>query len=201
MTATGAGGVLAAADARLVAEGRPFPLPLADLTPVVAGALAGLPRGDWWVPGLRERAGAALRGVDVERVVDPWAGAAPYRVAPALPSPANRALVAVGLAAADPDRAALVHLGVGSLADGAFHEALNLAALLRPTVLFLVAVHPLDGEAPLGRQLAADPEATARAAGVGYTAVAEAREELVASAVRAARAAGGPHLVTVALRR
>lgn len=184
------------ADAALRAAGpRPFPLPIGGLAPAVAGALTALGRGDWWVPGLRERAGGALRGAPTERLLDPRDGARPYKIAPADGSPGLRALVAVGLAAAEPEKAALVHLGVGSAADGAWHEALNLAALLRPNVVFLVAVHPLDGDAPLGPQLAADPCALARAFGLPAVEVDGDDPAAVSAAVAAAKAAGGPHLV------
>ena len=188
------------ADARLgTLAPRPFVLPVGELAPVVAGAVAALGKGDWWVPGLRERTGAVLRGVPVERLTDGFAGARPYKVAAAGGSPALRALVAVGLACADRERGALVHLGIGSLADGAFHEALNLAALLRPTVLFVVAVHPLDGAAPLGRQLAASPLALAEAFGIAAVEVDGTKAADVHKAVKAARKAGGPHLIAARL--
>jgi pyruvate dehydrogenase E1 component alpha subunit len=142
-----------------------------------------------------------LRGVPIERLADGFAGARPYKVAAPGGSPALRALVAVGLAEVDHERAALVHLGIGSAADGAFHEALNLAALLRPTVLFVVAVHPLDGkDAPLGRQLAADPAALAKAFGIATTSVDASDAKAVHAAVKAARKAGGPHLIAARLR-
>jgi pyruvate dehydrogenase E1 component alpha subunit len=178
---------------------RPFALPVGDLAPIVAGAVSALGKGDWWVPGLRERTGAVLRGVPIERLADGFAGARPYKVAAPGGSPALRALVAVGLAEADHERAALVHLGIGSAADGAFHEALNLAALLRPTVLFVVAVHPLDGDAPLGRQLAADVEELAAAFGIPTTSVDASSAKAVHAAVKAARKAGGPHLIAARL--
>jgi TPP-dependent pyruvate/acetoin dehydrogenase alpha subunit len=188
------------ADVRLGSLGpRPFPLPLGELAPLVAGAVSALAKGDWWVPGLRERTGAVLRGVPVERLTDGFAGARPYKVVASGGSPALRALVAVGLACADRERAALVHLGIGSAADGAFHEALNLAALLRPTVLFVVAVHPLDGDAPLGQQLAASPVALADAFGLGAVEVDGTSATAVHKAVEAARKAGGPHLIAARL--
>ena len=189
------------ADERLNAGSpRPFVLPVGELAPIVAGAVSALAKGDWWVPGLRERTGAVLRGVPIERLADGLAGARPYKVAAPGGSPALRALVAVGLADADHERAALVHLGIGSAADGAFHEALNLAALLRPTVLFVVAVHPLHGkDAPLGPQLAADLEALAAAFGVPATSVDATDAKAVHAAVKAARKAKGPHVIAARL--
>lgn len=173
----------------------PFPLPLGRLAPVVAGSLAALSAKDWWVPGLRERVGAVLRDVPLDKLDDPWAGHRPYRVAPVSPTPANRALYAVGLAHADRERAALVHLGIGSTADGAFHEALNLAALLRPTVIFVVAVDPLGPGAPLGTQLAVEPAVLAKAFGLTTQTVDGTSADAVQKAVATALEARGPHLV------
>lgn len=181
------------------AHPKPFPVPVTGLEAVVAGSVLALEREDWWVPGLRERVGAVLRDVPLERIVDGLAGAGPYRVAPPTPSPALRALHAVGLALADRAHAVLVHLGIGSAADGAFHEALNLAALLRPNVLFVVAVHPLGDDAPLGPQLAASVADLARAFGLPATEVDGMDGTAVRDAVAAARSAGGPALIEARL--
>lgn len=175
-----------------------FHVPVTGLEAVVAGALAALSKGDWWVPGMRERAGAVLRGVPESRLGDPVRGAKPYKVAPVCTSPANRALHAVGLAHAS-GRTTLVHLGVGSISDGAFTEALNLAALFAAPVIFLVAVHPLGGDAPVGRQSAASPSALARAYGLSVLEADGSRAESVQAAVAAARSQGGPHLVEAQL--
>ncbi len=188
------------ADAALQAAGpAPFPVPLGSHAPVVAGALAALERSDWWAPGLRERVGAVLRGAPVERLVDASAGARPYRVLPAGPSPALRALEAVGLAAADTERCVLAHVGVGVLGEGRWHEALNLAGLLRPSVIFVLAEHPLGPDAPLSAQTAADPAALAQAHGLGVHTADGSDAAAVRDAVAAARAAGGPHLVIARL--
>jgi TPP-dependent pyruvate/acetoin dehydrogenase alpha subunit len=189
-----------AADAALSDAGpTPFPLPVTGLEAVIAGAVTALGRADWWVPGLRERVGAVLRDAPVERLVDGAAGARPYKVAPPGASPATRALVAVGLADSS-DGCALVHLGIGSASDGALHEALNLAALRDVSVIFLVAVHPLEGEAPLGPQLAASPCALAAAFGIEAVPVDGNSAQAVHDAVAAAREAGGPHLIEARLR-
>jgi pyruvate dehydrogenase E1 component alpha subunit len=187
------------ADAALLAAGAaPFALPVAGLEAVVVGAVRGLSRADWWLPGLRERVGAVLRGVPVERLIDGFTGARPYHVATSAPAPALRALHAVGLALSDPERVVLVHLGIGSVADGAFHEALNLAALHDARVIFLVAVHPLVG-APVPRQTAATPSGLAEAFGV-RTLVVDGRDaESVRSAVEEARTEDGPTVIEARL--
>lgn len=177
---------------------RPFPVPLGRLATVVAGALSGMERGDWWVPGLRERVGGVLREVPLARLVDGLAGARPYRIAPPSPSPALRALHAVGIALAQ-RRPTIVHLGIGSVADGAFAEALNLAALFRAPVVFVVAVDPLCGSAeapsPVGRQSAASPSALAEAYGIPARVVGASSVEAVRSAVHLARSERGPSLI------
>lgn len=177
---------------------QPFHLPIGDLAPIVAGAISGLERGDWWVPGLRERAGAVLRDVPVERLVDGTRGARPYKIAPPSPSPALRALYAVGLALGS-GRCALAHLGIGSVGDGAFTEALNLGALHRAPVIFVVAVHPLSGDAPLGAQSAASPADLARAYGWAVHAIDTTDATSITQAVRAARASGEPTILVADL--
>lgn len=187
-----------AADAQLAAaDVVPFSLPITGLEAVVAGAVLALERGDWWVPGMRERVGAVLRDVPLERLVDGLSGARPYRVAPPTPSPALRALHAVGLALAG--NRVVVHLGIGSAADGAFHEALNLAALRSANVVFLLAVHPLDEDAPVAPQLAAAPASLGAAFGIGTSTVSGSSVGAVQAAVSSALEAGGPHLVVANL--
>lgn len=190
---------LRGADAALLGAGpTPFPLPVTGLEAVVVGAQRGLRRSDWWVPGLRERVGAVLRGVPLERLVDGLSGARPYRVAPPTTSPATRALHAVGLALAAPDRAVLVHLGVGSAADGAFHEALNLAALTGARVIFLVAVMQLEG-APVGAQLAGSVMSLGAAHGIRTTEVDGRDVAAITAAVTEARNADGPTVISAQL--
>ncbi|MEQ1506174.1 MAG: thiamine pyrophosphate-dependent enzyme [Myxococcota bacterium] len=201
MTADDALAAVRDADAALAAlDPTPFPLPVGELAAVVAGAVSALGRGDWWVPSVRERVGAVVRGVPVERLRHGLLGARPFKVAPPGGSPAVRALIAVGLAHADPTGGALVHLGIGSASDGAFHEALNLAALLRPNVVFVVSVHPLTGDAPLGRQLATTPAALATAFGIDAVVIDGSDAAAVHAAVTAARAVPGPHLIEARLR-
>lgn len=194
MTPGGALAAIRAADHELQQRGpTPFPLPIGELAPVVAGAVAALDPRDWWVPSMRERVGAVVRGVPLDRLVHGRHGARPFRVAPPSPAPALRALVAVGLALSEPGTWALVHLGVGSASDGALTEALNLAALHRANVIFVVSVHPLT-HAPLGRQIATSPSALAKAYGIPATVVGDDADAVYA-AVTAARAGSGPYLI------
>lgn len=185
---------LASQDAAFAAlNPSPFHLPVGGLDAVVEGAVSGLGRGDWWVPGLRERVGATLRDVPLNKLVDPRHGARQYKVAPAEPS-ANRALYAVGIALAS-SGTTLVHVGTASTADGAFHEALNIAALRQANVIFLVAVDPLGEGAPLPPQLATTPARLAQAFGIPAVTVDGRSLDAVRSAVVAAREARGPHLI------
>jgi len=171
----------------------PFPLPLGPLAPVVEGAMLGFGRKGWVVTGPRERVGAVLRGCPVERLVDGLAGARPYRLAPCSVAPGNRALHAVGLAMASGEPVLCV-LGLASAASGAFHEALNLAALCGAPVIFVVAVLAIGPDAPVGPQLAGSPAAIATTMGLGAVRV-YGVVEAVQAAVAEARAAGGPRLV------
>lgn len=199
MTESGATPIVEQADRELAELGpTPFPLPLGPLAPVVAGAISALERGEWWVPGLRERVGAVLRDVPLDRLIDGTRGARPYKVAPPSPSPALRALTTVGLAQAT-DRMALCHLGVGALADGAFTEALNLGAMLQAKAIFVIAIHPLGEGAPLGPQTAADPAALARAYGWAALPADAPTAQAVHDAVQTAREHGGPAVVLVHL--
>ncbi len=178
--------------ALLEAEGRlnalgplPFPLPLGRTAPVVAGAFTGMGRGDWAVTGPRERVGAVLRGCGVERLLDPAAGARPYKLLPVSAAPGNRALHAVGLAI-QCGSPVLCMLGLASAASGALHEALNSAALTGARVVFVLTVMELGDDAPIGPQLAASPAALAAAYGLPAEVV-EGTVEAVAAAVSAAR--------------
>lgn len=186
------------AEARLAALGpRPFPLPLGRLAPVVEGAVSGFGRKGWLVTGPRERVGAVLRGCPVERLVDAFAGARPYKLAPRSAAPGSRALHAVGLALASGEPV-LCLLGLASAASGAFHEALNAAALTGAPVIFVVATQPIGPEAPVGRQLAASPAALAEAQGLRASRV-PAEAAAVAAAVAVARETGTPFLIEAAL--
>ncbi len=194
MTPTQAENALEAAEKVLASvDTGPWHIPSTGLHAVIAGACLGLPRTAWWVPGPRERAGAVLRGAAVERFADPAVGARPYRIAPSMGP--HRALVAVGLASAgDP---VLVHLGSASAAHGALAEAMSLAHARQATVVFLVAFHPLLGDAPLVPFVS--PVGLASGLGVPTIEVDGSSTEAVRDAVATAISRRGPTLVLALL--
>lgn len=172
---------------------KPYPPQLGRQAGVVAGGFEGMSRRDWVVAGPRERLGAVLRGCPVERLVDPQAGARPYKLAPVSVAPGNRALHAVGLALGS-GGPVLCFLGLASAASGSFHEALNLAALTDAPVIFLVSVTELGQGAPVSVQLASTPAAIAAAHGLQIARVSGTRDA-VRDAVAAARERGRPTLI------
>ncbi len=191
---TQAGDALAA----VVPDTPDFALPVGRLAPVVAGALSGCSRGDWVVAGPRERAGLVLRGATVERLAAGY-GLRPYKLAPSKGAPGHRCLHAVGLALSS-GQPTLCFVGNASAASGAFYEALNSASLTGAPVLFVLTLQELTEDAPLSRQLGADPVALAQAFDL-YTNEADADESAVASAVTEARKTGRPCVVVVRVAR
>jgi TPP-dependent pyruvate/acetoin dehydrogenase alpha subunit len=187
---------LLAADAALEAalSGGPHPhLQLGRLAPVVAGAVSGVSKADWLALGPRERVGAALRGCAVGRLVDPMAGAQPYKVAPAVADPSARLLQAAGLARATGQPVLCL---VGLAAAGALAEALSLAAAQRLPLIVVLSALALPAEAAVAPLIPADPVALAAALGVAGVRI-TADQNTVQQAVSAARAAGGPALIWV----
>jgi len=175
----------------------PYPLPLGPLAPVVEGGFKGMKKTDWVVTGMRERIGAVLRGCSPERLVNGYAGARPYKLAPVSDAPGTRALHAVGLALGS-QAPVLCFLGMASSASGSFHEALNAATLTNAPVIFLVSIMPLGDDAPVGPQLATTPAKLAEAFGMH---VVEASPHIkdIQTAVSKARKNGKPSLIQVLL--
>jgi len=175
----------------------PYPLPLGAMAPIVEGGFKGMKKTDWVVTGMRERIGAVLRGCSPERLVNGYAGARPYKLAPVSDAPGTRALHAIGLALGS-QAPVLCFLGMASSASGDFYEALNTATLTGAPVIFLVTVMPLSEDAPVGRQLATTPAAIANAFGIETTQVAPKTKDIQA-AVSKARKNGKPSLIQVEL--
>ena len=180
---------VALAAVRAHAAADPAVVSARGLEAVVAGVAVGASRRAWLLPGRRERAVALARGAAADRLDQ----ARPYRVVPPGESPAARALYAVGLAlSGDP---AVVFVGTGTAGYGAFHEALQLAAVHRAPVTFVVTWYINAG--PFAAPLAVEPSALARAVGLAAVVV----DGTDAAAVRDAVAnATGPTLVQANLR-
>lgn len=175
----------------------PYALPLGPRLPAVAGVFAGAEASDWVLTGPRERIGAALRGCTPSRLIDPAAGARPYKLAPCTMHPGARALHAVGLALGTQAPTICV-LGLASAASGDFYEALNCAALTQAPVVFVVLTAQLGEQAPVGPQVAAAPATLAQTLGITAHTV-EATFLAVRDAVATARAGGGPALIEAQL--
>jgi TPP-dependent pyruvate/acetoin dehydrogenase alpha subunit len=112
--------------------------------------------------------------------------------------------IAVGLALADAylhrPRVTACFFGDGAVAEGEFHESLNLAALWRLPVLFICENNLYAMGTRIDRALAnTDVAAMARAAGVGATAVdgmdVIAVEHTARAAAARVRTGGGPELL------
>ncbi|MFE9975124.1 pyruvate dehydrogenase (acetyl-transferring) E1 component subunit alpha [Streptomyces hirsutus] len=176
----------------------------------VAAALV-LEEQDWLFPSYRDTLAVVARGVDpVETLTllrgDRHTGYDPYehRVAPLSTPLATQLPHAVGLAHAarlkGDDVVALAMVGDGGTSEGDFHEALNFAAVWRAPVVFFVQNNGFAISVPLAKQTAA-PSLAHKAVGYGMPGRlvdgndAAAVHEVLADAVRHARAGGGPTLV------
>ncbi len=111
--------------------------------------------------------------------------------------------IAVGAAAAGQLRAdgsvAVSFFGDGAVAHGAFHEAVNLAAVWQLPVIFFCENNGYAEFSPSSAQHAASLELRATGYGIGYLTVdgndVVATAEVMAGAVENVRAGGGPVLV------
>lgn len=175
------------------------------------GAALALRATDWLFPTYRDCVALVTRGIDpVEALTllrgDAHCGYDPlhHRTAPQCTPLATHAAHATGLAHAErlkgADTVALALVGDGATSEGDFHEALNLAGVLRAPVVFLVQNNRYAISVPLSAQCAAPGLAYK---GVGYGVRAEQVDGNDAAAVLAvlgtaiedARAGGGPWLV------
>ncbi|MGD0391978.1 MAG: thiamine pyrophosphate-dependent enzyme [Acidimicrobiales bacterium] len=117
--------------------------------------------------------------------------------------------IAVGAATASHLRAdgsvTVAFFGDGASAQGAFHEAMNLAAVWELPVIFFCENNGYAEFSPASTQHAASLEQRAAGYGVGYVAVdgndVVATASVMADAVLAARAGGGPTVVEGATYR
>ncbi|MFI9169846.1 thiamine pyrophosphate-dependent enzyme [Streptomyces lincolnensis] len=175
------------------------------------GAALALRATDWLFPTYRDCVALVSRDIDpVEALTllrgDAHCGYDPvrHRTAPQCTPLATHTAHATGLAHAErlkgTDTVALALLGDGATSEGDFHEALNLAGVLRAPVVFLVQNNGYAISVPLSEQCAAPSLAYK---GVGYGVRSEQVDgndaaavlAVLTTAVEDARAGGGPWLV------
>lgn len=159
----------------------PFYIPLGSWKPILHGVFEASSKRNWVYCGHRARLGGVLRGCKVERLLNPQNGARPFKIAPSSLHPAHRALHAVG-SAIHTQTPTICFLGTAAVAQGSFYEALNLAALHKAPVLFLLVHHPLNGDAPLSQQAPVQPHLLAKAFGISSFLI-QATQEAVQEAV------------------
>ncbi|MGI5430029.1 thiamine pyrophosphate-dependent enzyme [Streptomyces sp. CA-179760] len=175
------------------------------------GAALALRATDWLFPTYRDCVALVSRGIDpVETLTllrgDAHCGYDPvrHRTAPQCTPLATHAAHATGLAHGErlkgTDTVALALVGDGATSEGDFHEALNLAGVLKAPVVFLVQNNGYAISVPLSEQCAAPSLAYK---GVGYGVRAEQVDgndaaavlAVLTTAVEDARSGGGPWLV------
>ncbi|TLS44248.1 pyruvate dehydrogenase (acetyl-transferring) E1 component subunit alpha [Streptomyces montanus] len=175
------------------------------------GAALALRATDWLFPTYRDCVALVSRGIDAVEALtllrgDRHCGYDPvrHRTAPQCTPLATHAAHATGLAHGErlkgTDTVALALVGDGATSEGDFHEAVNLAGVLRAPVVFLVQNNRYAISVPLSGQSAAPSLAYK---GVGYGVRSEQVDGNDAAAVLAvltaavadARSGGGPWLV------
>jgi len=178
---------------------------------LVGSALALDPGRDWMVPQYRELPALVHHGYPLERLAAFSLGKADaarvpdgvrmlplqFSLAAQLPHAVG---VAWGLSLLGQPGVVLAYCGEGATSEGDFHEACNLAGVLRAPVVFLVQDNGWAISTPRSRQSAA-PNLAARALGYGFEGVVVDGNDLLAvyavtcDAVRTARSGAGPTLI------
>jgi pyruvate dehydrogenase E1 component alpha subunit len=132
-----------------------------------AGPLYACGEQDWVFPSYRQNAIGILRGVDPAIVLGWWRGyggpygfwdARQHRVAPICVPIATQLPHAVGLAWGAQIRgdttASLAWFGDGATSEGDFHEAMNIAAVMRVATVFFCVNNQWAISTPLHKQMA-----------------------------------------------
>ena len=175
------------------------------------GTALALRSGDWLVPSYRETAAALTHGLPLATAILYWrahpAGweyPADLRLLPFYVPIASQLTHAVGLAHASTltgdGAVTMVYVGDGGSSEGDFHEALNMAAVYRAPVVFVVQNNGWAISVPTARQMG-NTRIADRAAGYGIPGTAVDGNDLLAvtlaarEAVDLARDGGGPTLI------
>jgi pyruvate dehydrogenase E1 component alpha subunit len=178
---------------------------------VIGSAMALDPRRDWIVPASREHPAMLRHGLPLKNMFATYMGnfdaaAVPdgVRLLPRQQAIGAQLPHAVGLAWALKLRRAggvvAVYFGEGASSEGDFHEASNLAGVMRVPLVMLLINNHYAISTPVHRQTAAT-ELAARAEGYGFPGFVVDGNDLLAvyattvDAVNRAIAGGGPTLI------
>jgi pyruvate dehydrogenase E1 component alpha subunit len=178
---------------------------------IQAGATFALTDDDWIFPSYRESAIGLVRGMPVETVLQWWRGhpsgwwsPADWNVASITVPIASHVPHAAGLAWGKKLRGeqvvAMAFFGDGATSEGAFHEGVNLAAVMNAPAVFVCNNNQWAISTPIEAQTRAEHLAD-KAVGYGIPGVRVdgldvlAVHEVVREAVDRARAGGGPTLI------
>ena len=176
-----------------------------------AGSVFALESRDWIFPAYRESAIGLLRGMPVSTVLSWWRGhpagwwnPAEFNVASICVPIATQIPHAVGFAWGSAlkgeDRVALVLFGDGATSEGAFHEGLTFAGVMKAPVVLFCNNNQLAISTPLSQQTAA-PTIADKAVGYGIPSARVDGSDVLAvyeatrDAVLRARAGDGPTFV------
>ena len=176
-----------------------------------AGSVFALEDCDWIFPAYRESAIGLLRGIPVSTVLSWWRG---HPAGWWNPSEFNVASICVPIATQIPhavgfawgsalkgeDRVALTLFGDGATSEGAFHEGLTFAGVMKAPVVLFCNTNQWAISTPLSQQTAA-PTLADKAVGYGIPSVRVDGTDVLAvyeatrEAVLRARAGEGPTFV------
>ncbi len=178
---------------------------------VQAGAVHALEDRDWIFPSYRDSAIGLLRGLPAATILQWWRGhpsgwwnpedvnVASICVPIATQVP-HAAGLAWGLKLKGSEAVALTLFGDGATSEGAFHEGVNIAAVMKAPLVLLCNNNQWAISTPLSAQTAA-ARLSDKAVGYGIPAIRVdghdvlAVHEAVAEGVARARAGGGPTFV------
>lgn len=178
---------------------------------VVGSAMVLEPRRDWMVPASREQPAMLCHGLPLVKLFARYMGRVDHAVIPQGVNllPRQEAIgaqlpQAVGLAWALRIRriegCVMVYFGEGASSEGDFHEACNLAGLMRVPLVFVLINNQYAISTPIQKQTAA-PSLAIRAAGYGFPGIAVDGNDLFAvytaasAAAQRALAGDGPSLI------
>jgi pyruvate dehydrogenase E1 component alpha subunit len=178
---------------------------------IVGSSMALDPARDWIVPQYRELMATVRHGHPLANISAQYLG----KIGPArIPDGVNVFPTQVALAAQLPqatglawgfklqgrDAVVMAYIGDGGSSEGDFHEALNLAGIVRAPVVFFMQNNQWAISTPR-RMQSATPSFALRAAGYGFPGVEVDGNDVMAvydvsvEAVERARGGGGPTLV------